>query len=160
MNIKPNGKSRMSLSYLVVCGLAIIFAAQLQGQQPKEAEKRGPVKDWEFPAAEFHRGGNAGNVFASDYATPTPFDEVWTYYAKKIGYMGVYKPNLTHSGGAGQYEIQILNSTNDPAVARARRPSAKSATLIRRGAGEGITVFISRAADEDRTYITLIVEGK
>jgi hypothetical protein len=78
--------SVMSLSFLAVCGLAIVFAAQLQGQQPKGGEKPGPVKDWEFPDAEHHRGGNVGKVFASDYATSKPFDEVWTYYAKKIGY--------------------------------------------------------------------------
>lgn len=145
------------LSWLAICGVAIVFAPQLQGQQ---ADKPGPVKDWEFPGAEHHRGAKVGKVFASDYATSKPFDEVWTHYAKKIGYTKAYEPNLTYAGGAGEYEIQILNSTNDPAVAKARRPSAKSATLIRRGAGGGITVFISRAADEDKTYITLIVEGK
>jgi hypothetical protein len=147
------------LSCLALCGLAIVFGAQLQGQQPKEGEKQRPGKNWEFPDAVHHRGGKVGKLFASDYATPKPFDEVWTYYAKKIGYTKPYEPNLTYGGGAGQHEIQILNSTNDPAMAKARRPSAKSATLVRRGAGAGITVFISRATDEDKTYITLIVDG-
>jgi len=133
------------LSCLAVCGL-------VQGQQPKV------LKEWEFPAAENHRGTSLGKVFVSDHGASKPFEEVWTHYAKKIGYTKKYEPNLTHSGGAGQYEIQILNSTNDPGVTR--RPSTKSATLIRRGGGESITVFMSRAKDEEKTYITLIVEGK
>jgi hypothetical protein len=99
-------------------------------------------------------------LVAADYATAKPFEEVWAYYAKKIGYAEEYKPNLTHAGGAGQHLIMILNSTNDPAVAQARRPSAKSATLIRRGADGNVTVFISRAKDEGKTYFTLIVEEK
>jgi hypothetical protein len=146
---------------MVVCGLGIAFAGPLRFQPAKAAEKGGQLNEWEFPDAESHRTGNPGNgLVAADYATSKPFEEVWAYYAKKIGYKKGYKPNLTHGGGAGQHLIQILNSTNDPAVAKARRPSAKSATLIRRGAGGNVTIFISRAKDEDKTYFTLIVEEK
>jgi len=150
----------MSLVCLAVCGLTIAFAAHLRGQQLKETEKLSPLKDWEFPDAKHHRGGNVGSVFASDYSSPKTFDEVWTFYAKKIGYAEEYKPNLSFGGSSDRYSIQILNSTNDSAVAVSKRPSAKSATLLRRGAGESVTVFLSRAADEDKTYITLVVEDR
>jgi hypothetical protein len=150
---------------MVVCGLGIAFAGPLRFQPAKAAEKGGQLNEWEFPDAESHRAvGTRGNVSAADYATSKPFEEVWAYYAKKIGYKQEYQPNLTfggtYFGGTGQYRIQILNSTNDPVVAKARRPSAKSATLIRRGAGGNVTVFVSRAKDEDKTYFTLIVEEK
>jgi hypothetical protein len=68
--------------------------------------------------------------------------------------------HLTYSEGAGRQEIINLNSTNDPVVAKAMRPTAKSATLIRRGAGRSVTVFISRAKDENKTYFALIIEVK
>jgi len=152
--------STLVLWFMIVCGLGIAFAGQLRSQTAKAAEEGGELKEWEFPDAESHRTSSVGTVFAADYATSKPFEEVWAYYAKKIGHKQAYKPNQTYGGGAGQYQIQILNSLNDPAVAKASRPSAKSATLIRRGAGRNVTVFISHAKDEDKTYFTLIVEGK
>lgn len=150
---------------LIVCGLVIALAGQLRSQPAKTAEVEGPLKEWKAPDAEYLRGGKTGEVFAADYAISKSFEEVWTYYAKRIGYKEEYKPNLTFGGAdfssdRGKYQIQILNSTNDPAVAKAMRPSAKSATLIRRGAGGNVTIFISRAKDEDKTYVTLIVDGK
>jgi hypothetical protein len=147
---------------MVVCGLGIAFAGSLRFQPANAGEKGGQLKDWEFPDAESHRSVRfpQEKVLAGDYATSKPFKEVWTYYAKKIGYKKDYEPNLACSGGDGQNEFVILNSTNDPAVAKARRPSATSATLIRRGPGGNVTVFISRAKDEDKTYFTLIVEKK
>src|SRR5258706_3984976 len=111
------------------------------------SENGGQLKKWEFPEAEQLRGGKVGDVFSADYGTSKSFEEVWTYYAKKVGYKQEYQPNLTHgesvgSNDGGEYQIQILNSTNDPAIAKARRPTAKSATLMRRGAGRNVTVFI------------------
>ena len=140
--------------------------AELAALTPKI--EGGQLKEWEFPDAEHLRGGSVGEVFAAaDYATSKPFEEVWTYYAKKVGYEQEYKANLTYGAStfsfgsdSRQYQIQILNSTNEPGFAKGRRPSAKSATLMRRGAGGNVTVFISRAKDEDKTYFTLIVEGK
>jgi hypothetical protein len=156
------------LLFVAGLGLGIAFAGPLRSQPAKAPkttapETGGQLDEWKFPDAESHRSnGKAGNVFVADYATPKPFEEVWAYYAKKIGCKEKYKPNLSFGGiyfaGTDQYQIQILNSTNDPAVAKARRPSAKSATLIRRGAGGNVTVFVSRAKDEDKTHFTLIVE--
>ena len=110
------------------------------------------------------KGRLGRSVASADYATSKPFKEVWTYYAKKLGYKDEYRTNLTYgkssSGGAGNYQIQILNSSDVPAARRVRRLNAKSATLIRRGVGGNVTIFISRAKDEDKTYFTLIVEGE
>jgi hypothetical protein len=114
-----------------------------------------------FPDAESQRTGSPENgLVAADYATSKPFEEVWAYYAKKIGYEKEYKPNLAHGGGSGGHLIQILNSTNSPAGAKESRPTTKSATLIQRGEGGNVTIFISRAKDEDKTYFTVIVEEK
>jgi len=137
---------------------AIAYAGQLRTQPAK-------TEEWEFPDADQLRDGNLGEVFAADYATSKPFEDVWTYYAKKFGYQQEYKPNLTYGGRSFSSDspkclIQILNSTNDPAMAKALRPSSKSATLIRRGADGNVTISISRAKDEEKTYFTLIVEGK
>ena len=93
------------------------------------------------------------------------FEDVWTYYAKKLGYEQEYKPNNASGSGSFSsnspgYQIQVLNSTNDPDVASAFRPTTKSATLIRRGGYGKVTIIISRAKDEEKTYFTLIVEGK
>jgi eukaryotic-like serine/threonine-protein kinase len=134
------------------------LAAQLQSQPAK-------TEEWECPGADRLRTSNVGDVFAADYVTLKPFEDVWTYYAKKLGYGQEYLPNLTYgsnsfSSDSGPYRIQILNSTNDPAVAKSLRPSTKSATLIRRGAYGKVTIIISRAKDEEKTYFTLIVEGK
>ncbi len=106
-------------------------------------------EEWEFPDADHLRAGTVGGFFAADYAVSKPFEEVWTYYAKKLGYEEEYKPNLSYGGNSFSsnspgYLIQILNSTNDPGVAKVHRPSTKSATLIRRHAGGTVTIVISR----------------
>jgi hypothetical protein len=156
-------RSRYSILFLLfiaVCGLGVALAGSLF-QPAKAAEKGSQLNEWKFPGAESQRMGNPGNgLVAADYVTSKSFEEVWAYYAKKIGYEKEYRPNLTYGGGTGQYLIQILNSTDESAAGKARRPSTKSATLIRRGAGESVTVFVSRAKDEDKTYFTLIVEEK
>jgi hypothetical protein len=145
---------------IAVCGLGIALAGSLF--QPAEAaEKGGQLDEWKFPDAESQRTGSPENgLVAADYATSKPFEKVWAYYAKKIGYEKEYKPNLAFGGGSGGHLIQILNSTNDPAGAKESRPTTKSATLIQRGEGGNVTIFISRAKDEDKTYFTLIVEEK
>jgi serine/threonine protein kinase len=139
-------------------GYVNALARQLETQPAK-------TKEWEFPDAERHRNSNIGDVFAADYASSKPFEDVWIYYAKKLGFEETYNPNLTFGSNSfhsnsGQYQIQILNSTNDPAAASALRPTTKSATLIRRGTDGKVTIIISRAKDEEKTYFTLIVDGK
>lgn len=149
-----------TLFYLVpvVGGLGIAFAVLLHFQLAKAADKVGLLKDWEFSEeVESLRKSRVGKVEAADFATSRPFEEVWTYYAKKFNYQEGYKPNHTHGGADGQSQVQILNSAP---VGGAGRPSTTSAALIRRGSGENVTVFISRAKDEDETFFTLIVEGK
>ncbi|HEV3387201.1 MAG TPA: hypothetical protein VG097_20445, partial [Gemmata sp.] len=139
-------------------GYVNALAKQLETQPAKSEE-------WEFPDADRLRASNIGDVFAADYTASKPFEDVWTYYAKKLGFDQKYNSNLTFgsnsfSSDSGRYQIQILNSTNDPGVASARRPTTKSATLIRRGGYGKVTIIISRAKDEEKTYFTLIVEGK
>jgi hypothetical protein len=134
---------------------------QLQSQSARRSQPGGPLKEWEFPDAESHRNGAVGNVHAGDYATSKSFEEVWTYYAKKMGYKGKYIPNEQFSGGTadgGSAEIMFMNSTD--MTSTASRPKVTSSTLIRRGSGASVTVFLSRGKDEDKTYITLIVERK
>ena len=160
------GRPRISMLLVcstVVCGLVMAMAGQLQSQPTKASQAIGPPKEWEFPDAESHRRSSAGNVHAGDYATSKSFEEVWTYYAKKTGCKEKYQPNGVIAGGTAESkgaEIQILNSTDDPMVANANRPKVTTSTLIRRGSGANVTVFLSRGKDEDKTYITLIVEGK
>jgi eukaryotic-like serine/threonine-protein kinase len=139
-----------------------LYANALRGQLRSEPAK---PEEWEFPGAERHRASIAGDVYAADYATSKPFEEVWTYYAKKLGYEHEYTQNdisgmSSFSSDSGPYHIQILNSATDPGVARAFRPITKSATLIRRGGYGKVTIIISRAKDEEKTYFTLIVDGK
>jgi hypothetical protein len=166
----PSGYKTLIFWSMAACGLAIAFPEQVRSQQTATAEKPSQLKEWEFPGAESHRSSTTGGVFAADYATSKPFEEVWTYYAKKLGCNQEYKPNLTHAGSSSEFgtgrkttnsTLIIHNSTNDPGAARVRRPSAKSATLLRRGTdGRNVTIFISRAKDEDKTYFTLVLEGK
>ena len=152
------------LLILLVGGFAIAIAGQSRFEPVKAAQKRSLLKDWEFPGAEQHRLSIVpGTVSAADYTSPKTFEDVWTYYAKKIGYNGKYEPNGQIAGGTEEAkgaEILILNSTGDPRVARSSRPKVTAATLIRRGSGANVTVFLSRGKDEDKTHITLVVEGK
>lgn len=138
------------------------LANNLRGQLRSQPAK---PEQWEFPDAERHRANIVGDVFAADYATAKSFEDVWNYYAKKLGYEQEYRPNdqsgiTSFSSDSPGEQIQVLNSTNNPAVAKARRPTTKSSTLIRRGGYGKVTVIVSHAKDEEKTYFTLIVEGK
>src|SRR5262245_37547965 len=98
-----SGYTTFMMWSMAVGGVAIVFFGRLQSQPTTTAEKPSQLKEWEFPDAESHRSGTAGGVFAADYATSKPFEEVWTYYAKKLGYKQEYKPNLSYAGSGFEF---------------------------------------------------------
>ena len=123
------------------------------------------TEEWEFPDADHLREGNHGGLFAADYATTRPFEDVWTYYAKKLGYEQEYKQNLTYgsnsfSSDSSKCQVQILNSTNDPAVAKAAPPEHKVGNPHPARCRWHRHDCDFCAKDEEKTYFTLIVEGK
>jgi hypothetical protein len=93
------------------------LARQLQSQPAKPEE-------WEYPGADLQRSTTVGDVYAADYSIPKPFEDVWYYYAKKLGYEKEYIPNqstgfTSFDSTMGGYQLHILNSFRNPTAVRA-----------------------------------------
>ena len=99
-----------------------------------------------------------------DYTVADSFDKVWEFYAKKLGTgLKSYSPGLGTSGGGtdanDEYSVTVMTSDDRPEIPKSR-PEVKCATLARHTAHATVTVFVSRAKAEDKTYFNLVVARK
>jgi hypothetical protein len=169
-----------------VLGLLVPHPYRWHGAAPPAVSVTGPagpfvLSDWEYPqakalsqlkggSAEAKRSGHpdAGTFLPELYASSTPdgLEAVWSHYAKLAGIdPKEFKPGessgkteFAFAIGAGGPSASIggaMYYTGDPT-----RPAVRSATIVAPRPGYTATVFITRARDEDRTHVTIVVEKK
>ena len=107
---------------------------------------------WQYPGSKSIAGGTTSGLHSGESRTPDPYEKVWEYYAKKVGYPGAFRADALDVGS---------ECTTSPCTARAvtsaNVPGLRSATFAFKGAEGGVVVTVRRADSAALTTIQLTI---
>jgi hypothetical protein len=108
------------------------------------------TQDWAYPGAKGVASGVSDQMLASRvYVTPRPFEDVWRYYAQKVGYQSDVKkaaPPASVAPGGKNREVSVQNSF---------REDGKSSSFNISGDDGTVVIFIRRSKADKATRITI-----
>src|SRR4051794_6136843 len=130
---------RTRSTFIIIVAAFAAFIAYGCSPAPKSARKRAAPADaevirseWQPPDAKSGSSTTSKTLAGTHYSTSQHLDEVWAYYAQKLGIKEKESPPVSYgssiSGSGGTVEISILSTKENGAATRA-------ATLVRRTEG-------------------------
>jgi len=166
--------SRRVRALLVAAGLlsAVALGALAQAQQPVAPRadlnsqlRTSALAPWVFPDAKERfrktpRQQEPFSVSSGRYETGAPFEQVWDFYAKKVG------PTLPEqTPDQGPYEfggVHVVNGAVDhvKAINGVSRNGVQTANFLHKQGEQVTSINLFRSAEEGKTIITVQVVGR
>jgi hypothetical protein len=136
----------------VLCASALLFMPMGSAKAVLSPEQF--LADWQPQGGQSRASGNSAGMRSEQHVVSKPLQEVWAFYAKKLGIEGEYLPNrhqgTTHGTPNGEVSVGLLSGGEEEGELR-------SVIFTRRDSQRLLTIHLSGTTSGKKTLVGLVV---